>query len=137
VAHTFAHDAVTGCINPEAEIEIVIRLTHNDAVHTLNKQWRSKDAPTNVLSFPMDAPDGDHPGGIMLGDIVLALGVCQAEAKDKKIALADHATHLIVHGFLHLLGFDHIEDDDASHMEAIERDVLRNLGLHNPYEDEI
>ncbi len=136
VLAAFAHSDIKFETSAEKTVEIAIRLTGDDEVRILNAQWRGKDQPTNVLSFPMDM-DGDGPGDvIMLGDVVLAHGVCTAEADDKKIALDAHATHLIVHGVLHLLGFDHIEDDDATEMESIERDVMQDLGLHNPYEDE-
>jgi probable rRNA maturation factor len=121
-------------------VEIAIRLTSDEAVQTLNRDYRGKDKATNVLSFPMLSADAlddidAAPGEVLLGDIVLARGVCAAEAEARGISLTAHATHLIVHGVLHLLGFDHIEDDEATMMEAIERVVLRDLGLHDPYED--
>ena len=95
-----------------------VRLTGDDEVRALNAQWRGKDKPTNVLSFPMAErrrarADRDDGPELMLGDIVLARGVCAAEAADKGVALEDHAAHLIVHGTLHLLGYDHDDDDDA------------------------
>jgi probable rRNA maturation factor len=118
-------------------VEIVVRLTSDEEVQALNKAYRGKDKPTNVLSFPMMEPDAidGHPGELMLGDIVLAQGVCVAEAAERSISVEAHATHLIVHGVLHLLGYDHIEEADAEEMEAIERRVMRDLGLHDPYED--
>lgn len=121
-------------------VEIAIRLTSDDAVRILNRDYRGKDAPTNVLSFPMmgaaDFPDVSAGGqDVMLGDVVLAQGVCEAEASARGIAIDAHVTHLIIHGVLHLLGFDHIEDDEAGAMENVERAVLQNLGLHDPYED--
>jgi probable rRNA maturation factor len=127
---------VTGLV----AVEIAIRLTSDEAVRILNRDYRGKDKATNVLSFPMLSADAlddidAAPGEILLGDIVLARGVCAAEAEARGISLSAHATHLIVHGVLHLLGFDHIEDDEATTMEAIERVVLRDLGLHDPYED--
>ena len=123
-----------------SNVEISIRLTSDAEVHALNLQWRGKDKPTNVLSFPMlDAGElaglGAAQGEVMLGDIVLALGVCQAEAAEKDIPVEAHTTHLIVHGTLHLLGYDHGSDDDAETMEATERRVLAGLGLHDPYGD--
>jgi probable rRNA maturation factor len=127
---------VTGLV----AVEIAIRLTSDEAVRILNRDYRGKDKATNVLSFPMLSADAlddidAAPGEVLLGDIVLARGVCAAEAEARGISLSAHATHLIVHGVLHLLGFDHIEDDEATTMEAIERVVLRDLGLHDPYED--
>ncbi|CAN5337627.1 rRNA maturation RNase YbeY [soil metagenome] len=122
-----------------AAIEISVRLTSDDEVHTLNKQYRQQDKPTNVLSFPMVQPDlietlGDTDDGeILLGDIVLAYGVCAREAEDRGVSLADHATHLIVHGVLHLLGHDHMDDVQAEAMESIEQAAMAALGLHDPY----
>lgn len=120
-------------------IEISVRLTTDDEVHTLNRQYRQKDVPTNVLSFPMVQPDlldgiaNTDDGEVLLGDIVLAHGVCEAEAAERGISLADHATHLIVHGTLHLLGYDHLDDHEAETMERIEIDALSALNLADPY----
>ena len=123
-----------------ATIEIAIRLTSDDEAHTLNRQYRQQDKPTNVLSFPMVQPDlieslsNTDDGEVLLGDIVLAYGVCAREAEEKGVSLEDHATHLIVHGVLHLLGHDHMNDVDADAMEAIERAAMAALGLHDPYD---
>ncbi|UIJ45873.1 rRNA maturation RNase YbeY [Sphingomonas cannabina] len=121
-------------------IEIAVRLTSDEEVHTLNRQYRGKDKPTNVLSFPMVQPDlldtvtqGSDDGEVILGDIVLAHGVCVAEAADKGISVEHHATHLIVHGVLHLLGHDHGDDAAAEAMEEIERAALASLGIADPY----
>lgn len=109
-------------------------------VHALNLQWRAKDKPTNVLSFPMlsreevlrAAASPDAPA--MLGDLILAHGVCAREAADKGIAVETHAAHLIVHGLLHLAGHDHETGDaDAVQMEALERKALALMGLPDPY----
>jgi len=123
-----------------ATIEISIRLADDDEVRTLNAQYRHKDKPTNVLSFPMIQPDlldtvttNSDDGEVLLGDIVLAHGVCAREAEERGISVADHATHLIVHGTLHLLGYDHLGEDEAEAMEAIETDALASLGLADPY----
>lgn len=120
------------------EVELSIRLTSDDEVRALNRDYRGKDRPTNVLSFPMFAPDElatatDGVGEVLLGDIVLAHGVCSAEAAERGVPVAAHAQHLIVHGMLHLLGHDHMEDSKAEAMEAIERDAMHALGLHDPY----
>ncbi len=124
-----------------ATIEIAVRLTSDDEVHVLNRQYRQQDKPTNVLSFPMVQPDlieslgNTDDGEILLGDIVLAHGVCAREAAEKDVPLEAHAAHLIVHGVLHLLGHDHMNDVDADAMEAIERAAMASLGLHDPYQD--
>jgi probable rRNA maturation factor len=123
-----------------ATVEISVRLTTDAEVQTLNAQYRHKDKPTNVLSFPMVQADlldtvgqNSDDGELLLGDIVLAHGVCSAEAAEKGISVEAHATHLIVHGTLHLLGYDHLEDHEADAMEAIEIDALNSLGLADPY----
>ncbi len=119
--------------------EVAIRLTSDDEVRALNHGYRGKDVPTNVLSFPMLSPkevealNSDTLPEILLGDIVLAHGVCAREAKEKRVALADHAAHLIVHGMLHLLGYDHGDDDAANDMESRERRAMAALGLQDPY----
>jgi probable rRNA maturation factor len=127
-------------LTTEALVEISVRLTTDDEVHALNKQYRGKDKPTNVLSFPMVQPDlldtvsqNSDDGELLLGDIVLAYGVCAAEAAERGISTADHATHLLVHGTLHLLGYDHMTDDEAESMEEIERQALASLGIADPY----
>lgn len=123
-----------------AAVEVSVRLATDAEVRTLNAQYRHKDAPTNVLSFPMVQPDlldsvghNSDDGEVLLGDIVLAYETCAREADEKGIALADHAAHLIVHGTLHLLGYDHLEDGEAEAMEAVEIAALAALGLADPY----
>jgi probable rRNA maturation factor len=119
--------------------EISIRLTDDAEVHALNRDYRGKDQPTNVLSFPQYAPEEiaglptSTDPEILLGDIVLALETCQREAAEKGLSLSDHAAHLIVHGTLHLLGHDHLEDATAEAMEALEVKALASMGLANPY----
>jgi len=122
-------------------IELSIILSTDEEVHRLNSKWRGKDKPTNVLSFPLAEPyeleaaaDGDRPE-LMLGDIVLAHGICSAEAAAKEATtFQDHAAHLIVHGTLHLLGYDHEDDAGAADMEAREVRALQRIGIANPYE---
>jgi probable rRNA maturation factor len=122
-------------------VEVAVRLTSDAEVQLLNRDYRGKDKPTNVLSFPMfdadelaDLPQNRQPE-ILLGDIVLAHETCAREATEKGVSLEAHASHLIVHGMLHLLGYDHIDDEDAEEMEAIETATMAALGLHKPYDD--
>jgi probable rRNA maturation factor len=123
-----------------AAISVSIRFADNDEVQILNRDYRQKDQPTNILSFPMLDDDMlenlDHIADreILLGDMILAHSVCAAEAQEKGIALPQHISHLIVHGTLHLLGFDHIEAEDGDAMEALEVKALATMGLPNPYE---
>ena len=121
-------------------VELGVRLTSDDAVRALNAEWRGKDKATNVLSFPLAEPgelDDARADGpeLMLGDIVLARGVCAAEAAEKAISMEAHASHLLVHGTLHLLGYDHHDDDAATDMEAREVRALARLGIADPYRD--
>ena len=144
LARKAAEAAIAESAHPElAEldrpVEISVSLTGDDQVRALNAKWRGKDKPTNVLSFPM-ADERDLiranvvVSELLLGDIVLARGVCEAEAAEKGVTIEQHATHLIVHGTLHLLGYDHHDDRDASDMEAREVRALQQLGIANPYE---
>ena len=114
--------------------EISVLFTSDEEVRTLNRSWRGKDKPTNVLSFPMAEPAeiADAP---MLGDIVLAHGICAGEAVEKGLPIEAHAAHLVVHGTLHLLGYDHEPSDAAAdEMEAVERRALASIGVADPYE---
>jgi probable rRNA maturation factor len=129
-----------GLADAAATVEVSVRLTSDDEVHALNRQYREKDKPTNVLSFPMVQADlletvsqNSDDGEVLLGDIVLAHGVCAGEANEKGVSLEAHATHLIVHGTLHLLGYDHQGSAEAEEMESLERDIMARLGLHDPY----
>ena len=116
--------------------EITLTLTDDLAVQALNKAHRGKDKPTNVLSFPAYDPNDPHvPGEVIhLGDIVLAYETITHEAMEQNKSFEDHLTHLIVHGSLHLLGYDHEDDTEAQVMEALEIKILSTLGIKNPYE---
>ena len=113
--------------------EVSVKLTSDAEVRALNAAWRGKDKATNVLSFPM-AQEAELATAPMLGDIVLAHGVCAAEAAAKGIAVQTHAAHLMVHGMLHLLGYDHeTSDEEAEAMEEAERRALASIGIADPY----
>ena len=119
-------------------VELSVRLTSDEEVRALNAHWRGKDKPTNVLSFPLaeqyELEQGDEEGPeLLLGDIILAHGVCEREAAEKQISFDEHAAHLIVHGTLHLLGYDHKDDSAAADMESREVRALEKLGIANPY----
>jgi probable rRNA maturation factor len=114
--------------------EVSVLLGDDAAVEALNKTWRGIDAPTNVLSFP-SAALGAGAGPRLLGDIVLAWETTAREAQAEGKSLADHAVHLVVHGFLHLLGYDHQSEKQAETMERLERDILGRLGIADPYAD--
>lgn len=108
--------------------DAILLLTGDEAVRDLNARFRGRDAATNVLSFPAAASAAPH-----LGDLALAFGVCAREAEAQGKPLADHLAHLVVHGTLHLVGWDHEDEADAEAMEATEREILAGLGLPDPY----
>lgn len=114
----------------QAAYDVTIMLTDDAEMAELNRTWRGKDAPTNVLSFP--AGDGPGESG-PLGDIVIAFETTQREATDENTPLADHVSHLVVHGVLHLLGLDHMQDAEAERMEDLERSALASIGIADPY----
>ena len=114
--------------------ELTVHLVNDAAIRDLNKQWRGKDAPTNVLSFPAVAPDR-LAAARLLGDVFLALETVQREAAAEGKALADHFRHLVAHGFLHLIGYDHEQPEEAEAMEALEARALARLGIADPYAD--
>ncbi len=118
---------------------IGIRLTDDEEQRRLNYTYRGKDAPTNVLAFPLaDLADPLPPGSpLLLGDVVLAFETVRGEAEAQKKPLADHLRHLVVHGVLHLLGFDHDSEPEAVAMEACEVEILAGLGVPDPYRDTI
>lgn len=134
-----AESAFPELVRAARAVELSVVLTNDEEVRGLNAEWRGKDKPTNVLSFPQAEPgeldEAATPGPeLMLGDIVLAWQTCAREAQEKALPVSTHAAHLLVHGTLHLLGYDHMDDDTAEDMEAREVRALARLGLANPYE---
>ena len=125
-----AVSAVEAVIKQELSGELSVAFVNDPRIQALNREFRHKDKPTNVLSFPMYG----FGEGAMLGDIVLAFETITREAKEQGKDFQHHLTHLIVHGFLHLLGYDHQNDEDAAEMEALEISALSQLGIDNPYE---
>ena len=120
------------------EAELAVMLTDDAGIRILNCNWRGIDKPTNVLSFPALQPTGpvgpdDAPR--MLGDIAIAYQTTRKEADDEQKPFDHHLSHLAVHGFLHLIGYDHENDDDAEAMEALEQQILAQLGIPDPYAD--
>ena len=128
VAHS-SHASLAG-----RDVEVSVKLTSDEEVRALNSAWRGKDRPTNVLSFPMASAD-ELEQAHLLGDIVLARGVCAAEAAARHVPMETHAAHLVVHGTLHLLGYDHeTGEDEAEAMEEVERRALAAIGIADPYQ---
>jgi probable rRNA maturation factor len=120
------------------EAELAVMLTDDAGIRTLNNNWRGQDKPTNVLSFPaLQPPAGREPDDAprMLGDIAIAYETVRREADDEQKPFDHHLSHLVVHGFLHLVGYDHEKDAQAEDMESLERDILARLGIPDPYAD--
>ena len=115
----------------ERKPEITVRLVDAEEGEQLNQQWRQKPGPTNVLSFPYAE---DEYAGDLLGDLVICAPVVESEAKEQGKSLESHWAHMLIHGTLHLLGYDHQQDDEAENMEGLETGILQKLGYANPYE---
>lgn len=131
-----AEAALAACgIRLRADAEASVLLAGDATIADLNRQWRGKAGPTNVLSFPAAAP-ALLPDSPAIGDIALAYETCRREAEEQGKSLSDHLSHLVVHGALHLAGYDHLTDADAERMEALEVRILAELGVPNPYDDE-
>jgi len=118
---------------PKMAPELSLVFTNDDSIQEINAEWRDQDKPTNVLSFPAFPLEPGGMPGPMLGDIVVARETVEREAVDLDKTFDDHLTHLLVHGFLHLFGYDHMEKDEAEEMEALETRILAGLGLSDPY----
>ncbi|KJG55718.1 metal-binding heat shock protein [Photobacterium kishitanii] len=115
----------------QTDAEVTIRLVDEQESHALNLEYRGKDRPTNVLSFPFEAPSGIEID--LLGDLIICRQVVEAEALEQQKPLNAHWAHMVVHGSLHLLGYDHIEDDEAEEMETLETEIMQNMGFVDPY----
>ncbi len=118
----------------DKDAELTVRIVEKDEIKALNGIYRHKDSPTNILSFPFECPpEVDLP---LIGDLIVCLEVLKKEALEQKKSVEEHFAHLIVHGCLHLIGYDHIEDDDAKIMEPLEIKAVMALGYDNPYKDD-
>ena len=118
----------------QEEAEVTVRLVDEAESNQLNLTYRGKDKPTNVLSFPFECPPGvELP---LLGDLIICRQVVEREASEQNKPLLAHWAHMVVHGSLHLLGYDHIDDDEAEEMEALEVEFMQTLGYDNPYQDD-
>ena len=116
-----------------ADAEIVIRIVDEEESRRLNDKYRGRDKPTNVLSFPFEAPLGVPVNHI--GDLVVCAPVVSAQARSQGKPLEHHWAHMIVHGILHLRGYDHMTEEDAGHMESLEQDLLQSMGIPDPYSE--
>lgn len=117
----------------EKQFEVTIRIVDENESQTLNHQYRHKNKPTNVLSFPFEVPEGIELN--LLGDLVICAHIVEREAQEQGKSLNEHWAHMVIHGCLHLLGFDHISDSEAEEMEAIEIKILANVGISDPYQE--
>lgn len=115
----------------QTQAEVTIRVVDIQESQQLNREYRGKDKPTNVLSFPFEAPQGMEID--LLGDLVICRQVVEQEAQDQNKPLMAHWAHMVVHGSLHLLGYDHIEDDEAEEMESLETEIMLDMGFEDPY----
>lgn len=135
VVQRAARAVLSGFADAASFGDISVALMDDVSIQVLNRDYRGKDAPTNVLSFPVEEDGGILPPGerLPLGDIAVALETVVREAVEEEKTLAAHLTHMVVHGTLHLLGYDHELDSEAEEMETMERDVLASLGIADPY----
>jgi probable rRNA maturation factor len=133
-AKTALNNAILPKECQDRDLEISLVLANDDLVHVLNNTYRDKDKPTNVLTFAtLDEEEIPHEGVLNLGDVILSIQTIEREAQEQGKFLLDHIKHLIVHGVLHLLGYDHQSEDDANDMETLEIRILEQMGVQNPY----
>ncbi|WP_154180862.1 rRNA maturation RNase YbeY [Vibrio furnissii] len=127
----FATWLQTAIVPFQPQAEVTIRIVDEPESHQLNLEYRGKDKSTNVLSFPFEAPPGIEMD--LLGDLVICRQVVEREAVEQNKPLLAHWAHMVVHGSLHLLGYDHIEDDEAEEMESLETEIMQTMGFEDPY----
>jgi probable rRNA maturation factor len=127
---TWVHAALSRFNKP---FELTIRLVEREESQQLNSQYRHKNSPTNVLSFPFEVPDGIDLN--LLGDLIICVDVVEKEADEQKKTINAHWAHMVVHGCLHLLGYDHVDDDEAEEMETLETSIVTQLGFSPPYQE--
>lgn len=125
------HWLSTAVLQFQPQAEVTIRIVDEQESHQLNFDYRGKDKPTNVLSFPFESPPGMELD--LLGDLIICRQVVEAEAPEQNKPVTAHWAHMIVHGSLHLLGYDHIEDDEAEEMESLETEIMQSMGFEDPY----
>jgi len=134
VRQAIAFAAISKTANNHRRVELSVLLCDDETIAGLNSRWRGQERPTNVLSFPASPPRGAVPDGkIPLGDIAIAYETLAREADHYGRPVSSHLSHLVVHGFLHLLGYDHQLDAEAEQMERLERDILARIGIADPY----
>jgi len=131
IVKTAVSAAAKALSTPRAELAIV--LSDDSAIRALNRKWRGQNAPTNVLAFPAAAPGKRRPASLYIGDVVIAYETTAREAAAEGKPFKHHLAHLAVHGFLHLLGYDHESDREARKMERLERAILKRIGVPDPY----
>lgn len=130
----FEHWVRCALNNQLKQAELTIRIVDNNESQTLNREYRGKNKPTNVLTFPFEMPPGiELP---LLGDLVICAPVVENEADDQHKPLQAHWAHMVIHGCLHLLGYDHIDDTEAEEMESLEIQLIQQLGFDNPYKEQ-
>lgn len=125
-------DTALEVLGIDEPLELTIRLVDNEEITELNDEYRHKPQPTNVLSFPCDWDLPEEPR--LLGDVVIAVEVVNKEAKEQKKKAVEHWAHITIHGLLHLLGYDHVKEDEAEVMEGYEKQILAKLGFDDPYQ---